>query len=358
MSKYLIVLFLFCLFFDQTSHCQILNDEGLKTYWAAMNKLEKKDTLSPKSWEDLWHSPGFNKWMDTERSQKIFKKYFQLVYRPSYRDSLVNEIARSSKYRKKMFSHIIEAKQKRRKIKRFVKRLKSSNLVSEARRIVADYLPNDFELKNDSTEVKLMIFQSDAFAYEDVILMDALFAYNYGEGLEYLLAHELHHVYVSKYISKLRNVPVESEYSPLINSFNTLRLEGTADLIDKSDILERTNKSAYEKAYIKHYQESKNHLLKIDSLLQLIAADESLVEKYGKEIKRELPYNGHPTGLYIAHLIEKYKGRKEYITCLENPFKFLKMYNQIAAKHPAEFHVFSDKAMQYIDKLERDFILK
>lgn len=357
MSKYIIVLLLFCLFFEKTSHCQIINDEGLKVYWASMKELERKDTLTNKSWEDLWRSPGFNKWMNSERSQKIFKRYFQLIHRPSQQDSLVNEIERSSVYRKEMFSHIIEAKQKRRKIKRYVKRLKSSNIISEAKQIVAGYLPSDFEVKNDSTEIRLMIFQADAFAYEDVILMDALFAYNYGKGLAYLLAHELHHIYVSNYISKLRKVEEESEYYPIVTSFDVLRLEGTADLIDKSDILERTHKTPYEIAYTNHYQESKNHLQKIDSLLQVVSEDESLVEDCGKKIRRELPYNGHPTGLYIAHLIEKYDGRVGYIACLENPFRFLKRYNKIASKNPGEYHVFSDKAIAYIDKLEREFIL-
>lgn len=335
---------------------QTVNTRGMKTFWASMKKLERKGSLSEQDWQKLWHAPGFNKWMSGERSQSIFKNYFTLVYNPALRDSLEAKIASSEGYRKVMFEHQVEAKNKRKQVKRFIKKFKRSDIVQQAKDIVKDYLPQDLQVENEPTDIAFLLFQPDGFAVDDTIIIDALFAYNYGDGFERFVAHELHHVYVANYVSKLRKVDRNDPHAQLLLAFKYLRMEGTADLIDKEDLLERDNKSAYETSYAAHYHKSKSYLQTIDSLLQEISDDQTLLPKASKEIRRQLPFNGHPIGLYIAHLIEDKHGRAGILDCLENPFAFIRMYNTIAEASKGEHHVFSAKSMRYLAQLEEQYV--
>ena len=102
-----------------------------------------------------------------------------------------------------------------------------------------EYLPDSLSVENDSTLISMMVFQPDAFAIpeDNVVLLDVLFAYNYGDGFEKFLGHEFHHIYLIKYLSKLK--PVDYEKDVLMWSIDKLRLEGLADLVDKADILEK-----------------------------------------------------------------------------------------------------------------------
>lgn len=358
MKYYFLLVLSICLLAPNPTYSQKFSDEGLQLYWTVMQSLESGETPSIDEWKALWESPGYNHWMDSDRGQRIFHKYYTLVHSPALEDSLQKDLAKSEGYRLSIFNHLIEAKQKRRKIRKFARKLMASDIIDQARTIALQYFPPAFDqvIAHDSSEIALMLFIPDAFAHEGAVLFDALYAYNYGKGLEYFLAHELHHTYLSKYLSKLKMPPEDDQYFPLIMSIDNLRLEGVADLIDKSKILEKSNPSHYEIEYCKHYQNSRRHLEKIDSLLLAISKDNSLIEECGKQIRRELPYSAHPTGLYIGHRIEMYRGRKGILACLENPFVFLQMYNEIAIQFPEEHHVFSEGAMDYLSELEEQFI--
>ncbi|MBX2875620.1 MAG: hypothetical protein KTR30_26115, partial [Saprospiraceae bacterium] len=348
MRKYFSLLVGCLILFPILSQAQTVNNQGMKTFWQSMKKLERRGSLSEQEWQNIWNAPGFNKWMSGERSQSIFKNYYTLVYNPAFKDSLQRKLANSEGYVKVLYQHQVEAKQKRKLVKRFIRKFKRSDIVKQAKEIVKPYLPEDFTVENEPTDIAFLLFQPDGFAVDDTIIIDALFAYNYGDGFEKFVAHELHHVYVANYISKLRKVNQDDPHFQLIQAFKFLRMEGTADLIDKVDLLERTNKNDYETKYAAHYRKSKTYLHTIDSLLQEIANDQHLLPTASKEIRRQLPYNGHPMGLYIAHLIEKKYGRDGILKCLDNPFTFIKLYNTIAKDSNGQQFVFSEKSMQYL----------
>lgn len=346
------------LFIQNPAYGQVLSDVSLRVFWQTMDQIETKDTVSPEDWNRLWNSPGYNFWTDTEKSQRIFYNYYTLVHDPKLKDSLQNEMNRSKGYRLTIFNHLIEAKQKQSELTAFVRKLKDSNIIEEAKQEALAYLPDSLSIENDSTVIALMIFQPDAFAVgeKNLILLDALFAYNYDEGFEKFLGHELHHAYLMKYVSNLKTIEDESEFSPLTWSIDKLRTEGIADLIDKENILEKTDKSDYDLEYCRHYKASKKHLQKIDSLLQEIAKDQTKVEALGKEIRRELPFGAHPTGLYIAHIIKEKMGKEGLLKCLKSPFPFLYLYNDIAIESQGEYPIFSTESMNYLKTLEQDFV--
>ncbi|MCG8331209.1 MAG: hypothetical protein MI974_26200 [Chitinophagales bacterium] len=341
-----------------SSYGQQFSDASFGIFWESMDQIERQDETSIEDLEKLWRSPGYSSWMGSKRSQSIFYNYFTLVNDPKLQDSLQHELARSTGYRLILFKHFIEAKQKRTELHEFAEKIKTSDIIEQAKKHAFKYLPDTLSVEDDSTIIAMMIFQPDAFAIpeDNVVLMDVLFAYNYGEGFESFLGHELHHIYAGKYLSKLKTADYKNE--ALVWSIDKLRSEGIADLIDKEHILEKVNKSEHDQKYIDHYRNSKRHLQTIDSLLQEIAKDTLKFKELGKKVRRELPYSAHPMGLYIAKIIKNNRGPEALLHCLESPFPFLYLYNEIARESQGKYHVFSDLSIQYLQALEQKYINK
>lgn len=358
MNKYLQVVY-FITLISSAVYSQTIDDKGLNIFWNITEKLEAEEAVSEKAWQSLWKSKGYNSWMASERGQNIFYNYYSLIHNPKFKDSLHAEIERSKGYRLTMFNHMIAAKEKKEILKTFTKKLKTSNILNEGKEIVKKHLPTTFNIDNDSTDIALMIFQPDAFALpeDNVIVMDALFAFKEGDRLKWLVAHELHHVYVLNHFSKLKQLDVKHTYFPLINSISKLRLEGTADLIDKTPLFTKKNKNEYETRYITYYNNSNEYLKKIDSLLiKLTEKGETHVEEYGKQIRQQVKYGGHPLGLYMAKAIKSNLSKDKLFSCLENPFTFITLYNEVARKFPDKYYVISRHSMNYLKRLEDRFV--
>ncbi len=356
MNRLFIYFVLFNSLLITSSYGQQFSHESFDLFWKSMHKFETQDVISIEQLDELWNSPGYSSWTGSKRSQNIYFNYFSLVNSPHLKDSLRNELERSKGYRLTLFNHFLEAKQKQLELTDFVKRFIVSDVIEKAKKQAFKYLPDTLSVDNDNTIISLMIFQPDAFAVpeDNVVLMDVLFAYNYGEGIEKFLGHELHHIYLSKYISRLKLVDYEND--ALIWSIDKLRNEGIADLIDKENILEKNNKTEYDLKYIDHYHNSKQHLEAIDSLLQEIAKDNSILKENGKKIRGELPFSAHPTGLYLAKIIKEKMGTEALLQCLESPFPFLYLYNDIAMESHGEYYVISIQSIDYLKKIEKEFI--
>lgn len=336
-----------------SSYGQQFSEVSFDIFWESMDQIEAQDRTSIEALNRLWSSPGYNSWMSSKKSQSIFHNYYTLINKPNLQDSLKSELEKAKGYRVVLFQHMIEAKQKKKDLQVFLKNIVDTDIIEQAKNNAFKYLPDTLSVKDDSTIIALMIFQPDAFAIpeDNVILMDVLFAYNYGKGFEKFLGHELFHIYTGKYISRLK--PFDYEDDALIWGIDKLRNEGIADLIDKENIFDKDYKSEYDLKYIEHYQNSKQHLQAIDSLLQEIARDHFKLKEVGKEVRREMPFGAHPLGLYIAKIIKSEMGKKSLLQCLESPFPFLYLYNEIAKKSDGKYYTFTDESIQYLKTLEQ-----
>ena len=360
MYKKIILFLIICLLNSNLSFGQQMTDEGIQLYWKTMQKAERGEKLSKEDLDKLWSSPGYRSWNNLYGYQDVFFKYYNLVHNPKLQDSLNKEIEKriDKNVYSIMIKHLVEAKEKKLQLKEFIQNLKSSNIINEAKSHALRYLPKSFKIDNDSILISFTIILPDAHAIveEEVIIVDVLHAYKQGNNFTKLLGHELHHLYLGKYFSKLKKVNHSRNIPALIYSIHKLRLEGIADLIDKNDLLKKSNKNDYEMEFCKYYKESKKRFEKIDNLIQDIADDESMFDVNGQKISNELPFGGHPNGLYMAHLIEREFGKNGILNCLDNPFIFIKLYNKAAKRFPKAHYVFSDKSIDYLKKLELEWI--
>lgn len=356
MNRIFFYVILFNTLIATSSYGQQFSAESFEIFWESMNKIEIQDKTSSEDLNKLWYAPGYSSWMSSKKGQSIFHNYYTLVNNPNLKDSLKYELEKAKGYRVTLFEHIIEAKEKKEELHEFVKNKFNSDMIEKARKYAFEYLPVNLSVDNDSTIIALMIFQPDAFAIpeDNVVLLDVLYAYNYGQGFEKFLGHELFHIYSAKYLSKLRLADYGND--ALVWSIDKVRNEGIADLIDKENIFDNVDKSEYELKYIDHYQNSRQHLQTIDSLIQEIAKDNSKLTELGKKVRREMPFGAHPLGLYISKIIKSEMGREALLLCLENPFLFLYLYNDIAKESNGQYFIFADESIQYLKSLEQKFI--
>ncbi|SNR34900.1 DUF5700 domain-containing putative Zn-dependent protease [Lutibacter flavus] len=356
------ILVLLCIFLLslEASFGQKISDKGLQIYWEKMQNIESGKELSNTDLMEIWNSPGYNYYNNQTASQDIYNNYYNLVYLTGLQDSLQNRLRNNdnSSISSYIIRYLNEAKQKRLKLEEFIQNLKTSNNINDGNTQAFKYLPKTFKPDNENTLIALTLIVPDSqtIPEEDLILIDLLSAYRLGNEFDKYLGHELHHLYVLNYFSKLRKNDELDRYPDLIYSIDKLRLEGIADLIDKDDILEKPNKSDYELDFCKYYKESKSRFQKMDYLIQEIVDNESMFTANGKKISRELPLGCHPNGLYMAHLIEREYGKDGILKCLENPFVFIQLFNEASKQNPEKYYTFSDVAMNYLKKLELEWI--
>jgi hypothetical protein len=85
-----------------------------------------------------------------------------------------------------------------------------------------------------------------------------------------------------------------------------------------------------------------------------MADDAELVEGFGRKLRSVIPQSGHPTGFYMAALIEQELGSDAIVKVVRNPFRFFYLYNE-AAKKNGNAPVFSSKATAFVRSLERKY---
>ena len=90
----------------------------------------------------------------------------------------------------------------------------------------------------------------------------------------------------------------------------------------------------------------------MDSLLVLAAQDTGYVSA---EVYRLLDFGGHPQGFYMSSLIKEELGLEPVINSFDNPVTFFRLYNQAARQSEDDEFVFSEKAMNYLESLERKY---
>lgn len=84
----------------------------------------------------------------------------------------------------------------------------------------------------------------------------------------------------------------------------------------------------------------------------------------GAELRKRLPWSGHPTGFYMASLIRARLGLDALVATTGDPFAFFRAYQRAVTQFdatdpdPADDAIptaFSPAAMRTLDRLERGF---
>lgn len=325
-------------------------DEFLKI----TSKLKKDIEPDVEAWNKLFNTPGYTILTESEFSEEYFKNYFRLAYMPGKSDQLEQELKKKH-WRIEYLKHMRKVPAELEKIEAHRRQLLSSNVLTEkALELTKEYLPENFTIGNQLLPISFVVFGNDARGYSNIII-DILYSIEQGENLKYLVGHEAHHFYRNMMLKFSFPEETSPDYN-LIWVLNQIQSEGIADQIDKKVRYFKGGELENNKwalIYKKHLKNTPDLIEKMDSLLTYGSDNQDSLSIVGEELRNIVPMSGHPTGYFMTEVIIGELGKTELLESLADPFEFFRLYNRAAEKAEVKYPVFSLKAVDLINSLNK-----
>lgn len=350
----LIQVILWLLFF---SACSPDNEEyadrkGVSKFWLIQRSLEKGEEPSSRLWKELFSTPYFG-YLSQSKTEQGIMETFRIAFHPERRDEC-DSLTMIGNYDSRVLSHLKHIPAKRVNINDYLDSLMNLNFMENSLIKTSYYLPENYIEHNQHLKPKIAfgIYEPDGMASDKMIAIDVAFATSIDFDL--FLAHELHHFFLGNLRRDMRKGESDSdEY--LLMTIRQLHYEGIADLIDKKGILEikevEESENWYAYHYNRHYDNARNTFSKIDTML-------SSGGKVGKAVWNSLHFGTHPEALHMAKLIEDELGKEGIMSVLDNPFDFIRAYQEAAIINPQKGSVFSSETLERFNQLEARYLIK
>jgi len=330
---------------------------GLTTFVQIARFLQHDREPPERLWKQMEESPGYSILLKSEFTKVGFREPFRLALMPSRRPDRDRALGNKSI---RYLDHYSEWVPKA--LPRFPSLL--SGLLKKIdpcaiAKVAGAYLPSGVDLR--PPRISVVIFSPDARGYDPIVLDLSVMETCPGQSLQLLLAHEFHHNF-RKRIQGHPREPSNLVDEQLLWALDQLQAEGIADLINVPDCLRRPTDfpASLQKAiadYSRHLAAASESLRSFDILIRRIRSNElkdpSDIEM---EVRKALPFSGHPTGFHMARLIKEKFGIERLREHVADPFSFIHEY-QLAAKqakgsrYGSDVHLFSPEALKWIDGL-------
>lgn len=354
MRKIIFIPLFFC-YLSTMAQSKSIDMSAMDHLWKIIDKLEKDINPSEKEWKALFETSGY-KALGDWNNEKTREK-FELVFSPSRKEKLDALMQRGYYWVNRDLNHLLKVKEKREAIIQYQTNIDLDAIISAALKKAEVYLPKGLTKKSPFPPISFVLFSPDARVNNGIIIYDILYAMNEGlENLVLTIAHEAHHHYALS-AKRFKFTDEQSSYDPIVSTLSLLRLEGIADLIDKPYPLVITNNDTANYLIKYNAQKAQSSKMKtLDSMLCKMSDDTTGMFKMGNQAFTMFPGNCHPNGQYMAVLIKKNLGTEVLKASSVNPFLFFRQYREACLKEKTEY-VISEKAMQFINRLEKMFAI-
>lgn len=328
---------------------------GLDAFWKVVSQLKQGDQPSDTEWEQFFANRYYSHYSYGSATQKTFiRGFITTAFSPekrTYLDSILK--GSNNNYLKQMYLHVIEAEKSKNELQVLISKIKQYNFEDSIKAICQQLLPRGITKTMPPPIISFGIYQPDANGDTKGVYFDLKLALDVPNFL-YVLAHEAHHYYT--YRSRLR-LNTDSTNETLVNIISQLQVEGIADQIDKPGLLNSNGSgfpaSLYNQFYT-HYTNPIPNLKRMDSLLVQIFHHPKTLSGNSKLIHSLLPLGTHPYAFYMSETIKSVHGNSGLIGVVNNPFDFIKLYNETAKKKGLFY--FSSQSMSYLSELEKEVI--
>ncbi len=339
----------FFLLISITSFGQKLNFDALEIYFSITDSLRQNIPLSKQSWNNLLSHKGIQLYINNnaldESTLEIYRKNLEYVYMPKY-DSLRNE---RLKNREKYFILWVlnNYKVEELELKNYYKKIQANNgeYLDSLYLNCNQMLPRKMWTKAKNTTIYFIPLMNDAVAEETDVVFTLYGAYHF-DKLKYgaLGGHEIHHI-----IRKNKSTTnIKDKY--LYEALTILLNEGSADLIDKkyTALKECPEDLAYYEYMING---GKSMLPALDS--SIIAHINNLKQISNTDLQNIAPMSGHIPGCYMATIIDRNGFKNELIKNIDDPVKFVILYNKAASLDKENPYRFSTITINYLKKIKQ-----
>jgi hypothetical protein len=362
----------------------MVESDGVEQFWRVVDMLEKDEVPSDAEWNALFTAPGYAYYFtDGRQSRSAFEQLMRLVFMPSsaaaLRDSLANG-GRQLRPGLRPLHALIAAKNHREELEAFRSRITAQNFTPAAARRAAELLP-DGALRDstgawDVPDVQLGIYNLDGRGPGDFIVVDLVLLYLMEErGSTLFVSHEFHH---AGRVSTIDHQAYRDDpRHGILLSIDQIQSEGVANLIDKPYLLDevirplpdsavaglpwtRAVLSAFGRQRMQDADATPETLQRVDSLLVRAAQADAdgridALEQHADAVRRAIPNNGHPNGYFMASLIAETLGTERLAETANDPFAFVRLYNEAAQQSNGPAVPLSQEAMSYLARLEAKY---
>jgi len=330
------------------------NIESAQKVIAIARSLQNDVEINENDWNELFRSKGYQNYLiysDSIYKKDIIKDAIITVFNENHQEKLDSLLSIPIKLDQDFFKlsilrNFYGLKQNLTFAESILETTDFSKILESADSIARRFLPaKEFEEYPDLFNVYFINSDPDGMVTDNAIVIDLNNAIELGvNDLTKMIAHEYHHNY--------RKIKAVEYHHPLMRELNKIHQEGLADLIDKQ-IPPLFKMGQYPQSIIQFYnmdfENTPQNLRHLDSLtLNFIQGTlDSL--SYEKKVTNYFKFGGHPSGLYMALLIDQNLGRNSLIDTFADPVQFISLYNQVASVKEAE-HVLSVQFVKFISE--------
>lgn len=358
--------------------------EGVNQFWRVVEILEQDERPTDAEWDALFAAPGYAYYFTEENhSRAEFKKLMRLVFMPSGTSALSDSLANGGRQLRpdlRPLHTFLAAENHRDDLEAFQEMLTEQRIAPTAAERAAELLPEgalrDASGAWDLPSIRASIYSLDGRGPGGFIVVDLLLMYLMGQqGTTLFVSHEFHHAGRDSKID-LQAHQDDPRYGVLW-ALDRVQSEGIANLIDKPYFIDELQDPlpnaavdglAWTRAVLSVFSQQQmsdagatpTTLQRVDSLLvQAAQADadgrEDDLEQHADAIRRSIPNNGHPNGFFMASLIKDTLGTERMAATANDPFAFVRLYNEAARQSDSEATPLSAEAMDYLARLENEY---
>lgn len=356
MRKILSIAFIFC-YTLAIAQSKSIDISAIDQVWKIFDQLSQDIRPSDETWKTLFETRGYKalgEWNCNNAREKM-----ELVWLPSKKEALAKALQSKNYWYKRDIAHLISVKENLEKLKTYQQKLNVERILTLALKEAEVYLTKGITKKFPPPPIQFVIFSPDARAMGGNIIFDLKFTMDLSEDdFIKIMAHEAHHHY-SNFKKKQFNWPdEESSYDPILNTLRQLKTEGIADLINQPyPLVIKNNDTAFFTIQVNAQKAHGQKMKTLDSMLCKMSDDTTGMTLMGRKAFEMFPAGCHPNGHYMAVLIKKHLGIPALIKSTYNPFLFFRQYRTACQKEKTEY-ILSDKAMQFINRMEKMFSIK
>jgi hypothetical protein len=321
---------------------------GVDQFWTIADQLAADSEPDSVAWRKLLDTPAYKQLAQDQRVQRMLR----LAFRPSFGREADSMVATGT-YNARVIQHLRLVREQRVLLQGFRDSLAKVDMVAEAGRLAAPFLPAGELERRPPPRLAYAFFGPEAYGGQDGIIMDLLFARDRGSHLLAIIGHEVHHYHVG-HLTGLRFPERSSPAFTLLQSLRNLANEGTADRVDlRFPTGPPKMPEDVTPAYNAGYRDAAATLREIDSLMSRVGSDTARMRQAGKDVSSRLAFGGHPVGAYMAERLDDRLGRAALIATVGNPFAFFRQFNE--AEGRAGVRPFSEATLKLVAELEASY---
>lgn len=329
---------------------------SLNAFWKITDRLKQGDTLTREEWKNFLQLEGNKVYIENQAFSgqflESYRKTLQFVYNPDNATRLKKMM--EDKLNNWMAYKINQYKDHEQVLKAYAAQLQEPAYLDSIYRKCWEWLPKRLQVKTPETKIFIIGIDNDALVDRNGIVFTLWNVYNQ-DKLKYGIvgAHELHHI-LRRQRSLKAAIPSDEG---ILYALQAVLNEGSADMIDKKYSFDPSTKIVYEYHFEEFLLNRPDSIVRqLDTAMQLMAKTNGTIFRTVKQYRKLMNYSsGHNPGYYMANIVVRNGLRKQLIANIQNPFKFIYLYNKAAKKDKNHPPLFSKAAIDFCKHLERRY---